>query len=143
MNSNPQEDQFRALFDAVKQADARRAPAFERDWATADSKTSPFFSQLRYGRLAGALAAVVTVATGVGLLSHQRSGNRSIAIKLPSQTTLKIDSGAEDPPISLDTWQSPTAFLLRASDEWGQPVESIDESFNLSPSTQPKPRHST
>jgi hypothetical protein len=117
-------------------------PAFERDWAAAGAKTDLFFAQLQYRRLAGAAATVVIVAVGIGLLSHQRPGNRSMAIKLPSPTTVKIDAGTVD-PMSLDTWQSPTAFLLQASDEWDQPPDSTDESSKLFPSTQPRPRHST
>jgi len=141
MNSNPQEDQLRDLFGELKRADDQCTPSFETDWVAAgSSKRHALFAELRYGRLAAALLIIVGV---VALLSHERSEKRSMALRIKSQPTANIDSNAEPAPASLDTWQSPTAFLLKEPDEWDQTARPIDGSSGLFPSTQPHPRHST
>jgi hypothetical protein len=114
MNSNPQEDQLRELFGELKQADERGTPAFEADRVAGGfSKRPGLFAELRYGRLAAAVLIIVGV---VALLSHERSEKRSMALKTKSEPALKIDSAIDPTPVSLDTWQSPTAFLLKEPD---------------------------
>jgi hypothetical protein len=116
-------------------------PAFEADGVAGGSSKSPaLFAELRYGRL---VAAVLIIVGIVALLSHERSEKRSMAIKIKSPSTLSIDSNVDPTPVSLDTWQSPTAFLLKEPDEWDQTLRPTDGSSGLFPATQPQSRHST
>jgi len=140
MSSNPREDQLRELFGELKRADERETPAFESDWVAAGSaKKHALFAELHYARLA---AAVLVIVGAVALLSHERSEKRSIALTTSSEPASKMDSTVEPTPVSLDTWQSPTAFLLKEPDEWDQASRPSDGS-SLFPATQPQPRHST
>jgi len=141
MSSDQQDNQLRELFGELKRTDEKIAPSFETDWkAAGSSKPTAFFAELRYGRLA---AAVLILVGLVALVSHERSENRSMALKIKSPPASTIDNGFETAPASLDTWQSPTAFLLREPDEWDQALKSTEGSSTGSPSTQPYPRHST
>ncbi|HSU65316.1 MAG TPA: hypothetical protein VLJ39_00465, partial [Tepidisphaeraceae bacterium] len=112
MSDNQDDNKIRELFAGIKQADDRQAPAFHA--VEEKSQPRPFLAELRYGRLA---AAVLIGAGLVAVLSHEWSAKSSIALKPVSPPASKIDSSTEVVPNSIETWQSPTAFLLSEPDE--------------------------
>lgn len=143
MNWNPEEEKLRELFGEMKRADDQRAAPFDRAWAAAGTKKDSFFAELRYGRIVAAVAIALIVAASVpaitARLSRPRTRNPSIALKVHSESTSDVGPAVGQPPMSLANWESPTAFLLRAPDEWGQ-TDSSDEPANGAPSTQPQPQ---
>ena len=140
MNSNPEDEQLRAMFAALRQAERGRVPAFDAKSA-AELRKRSIWGQLRYGRVA-ALAAVVLIAFAVGIRSHPRAEKSPLVLKNRASAVPANDAGADSLP-PLANWESPTAVLLQAPDEWGRPAGASDEPANNAPSTRPDTRHST
>ena len=134
MNSNPEENRLQALFAELKQQDQRLAPSFERVLSAAvRRKRQPIAARIGYAGYIAA-AALVIVAVTVGMLSQRPAGQPSVAVKLPDRSNAAPI--AEPPAMPLSSWQSPTAFLLQASDEWGQLAGVPDDT--AFPATQPQ-----
>ena len=92
MSPDRQEDQLRRLFAELREADARRAPAFDDVWrATAARAERPVRRPL-VGYYAA--AAVVALLAGGLLVGVSRLGRSRGAV------------------VALSQWESPTAFLL-------------------------------
>jgi hypothetical protein len=128
MNLNPDEKQFQALFGELKQRDRQLAPPFEREVAAAmRMQSQTVVGQIRYRGLVATAAALVIVAAVIIMLMHRPAGKPSIVRQSNQPDRSKVDLGSESPALSLSTWQSPTAFLLNAPDDWGQPAEVNDE----------------
>jgi hypothetical protein len=141
MNTNlPEENQLRAMFGKLRQSDDRTAPGFDAGQARAAHRPASLWSQLRYDRLAGAVAVLLLIGIGAVVVSLSHP-NHVMALK-PTMNNSEVAPAAEQ-PASLDTWQSPTAFLLQASDQWGSPPDSQTEPTQMFPATQPKPQRST
>jgi hypothetical protein len=140
MNTNPEDEQLRAMFGTLRQAELGRVPAFDAN-NRADLRMTSIWGQLRYGRVA-ALAAVLLIACAVGIWSHPRAEKAAVAIKFSTPAAPNTDAAA-DALTPLANWESPTAVLLQAPDEWGRPAGASAEPANNAPSTRPDTRHST
>jgi hypothetical protein len=133
MDSNPQENLLQALFGELRQQDQRLAPSFEPQ-VSAALRRGKEATRIGYTGYAAAVAAAVSVAVLAGTLLHRPAGQPAIAVRLPRPDRSTVVP-AEQPALSLGDWQSPTAFLLQASDEWGQPAQTPDRAGPAS--TQP------
>jgi hypothetical protein len=142
MKSTPEENRLQALFGELRQQDERLAPSFERTLSAAlGRKGEPVATRIGYGGYAAAVAALVVLAVTVGMLAHHPEPKPAIVQQLPRPDRSDVGSVVEPPAMSLSNWQSPTAFLLQASDEWGQPAESPGETGI--PATQPQAQDPT
>jgi len=142
MNSNPEENRLQALFGELKQQDERMAPAFERVLSGARRRESqPIAGRIGYTAFIAAAAALVIVVVTIGMLSHRPAVQPSIAVQTPRPDRSNVTPVPEPAALSLGNWQSPTAFLLQSSDEWGQPVETPDDAGF--PATRPQSKDPT
>jgi hypothetical protein len=142
MKSNPEENRLQALFGELRHQDQRLAPSFERTLSAAlGRKGEGVAIRIGYGGYVAAAAALVVLAVTVGMLAHHPEAKPAIVQRLPRPGRPDVNSVVEPPAMSLSNWQSPTAFLLQASDEWGQPVESPGEAGV--PATQPQAQDPT
>jgi len=102
MNPDMDDNQLRQRFHELKQEDARRAPSFDRVWrrAAARSETAP---------PARSWVRLATMAAGAMLLA-------AVVVWLVSGRPRTSPPGVQFAAASLADWQSPTDFLMKASD---------------------------
>jgi hypothetical protein len=132
MNPNP-EQRLQVLFNENRRLDERLAPSFERMLSNPAyaPKARAAYRIGFTGYFTAAALIILTITMGMRL--HRPAGPSTIVRQLPADERLGLPAN-EPPAMALSAWQSPTAFLLQASDDWGQPAESPDEA----PSTQPQ-----
>jgi hypothetical protein len=144
MNLNPDEKQFQALFGELKQRDEQLAPPFEREVAAAmRMQSQSVVGQIGYRGLVSIAAMLVIVCAIVVMLMHRPAGKPLIVRQSNQPDRSKVDLSLDSPALPLSTWQSPTAFLLNAPDDWSQPAEVNDESSTGHTSSQPHSRGPT
>ena len=146
MTTRDPDDQLKSLFAELKRTDENHAPDYAAmRHAGAAPLADSWLGQIRFGMAAAVLLGVALVAVGVARLNHPGKSSGPLAIESnPPHPGIELRSN--DPAasvISLDDWQSPTAFLLADPREWGQPNDLPDEFAAPGPSTQPHPRHAS
>ncbi len=120
MKPNAEENRLQALFAELREQDQKLAPSFERELSAALSRKSDgTTTRIGYAGYLTAAAALVIVAVTAGILAHYPASKPSIVRQLPGPDRSKDVSVVEPPAMSLSNWQSPTAFLLQSSDDWG------------------------
>lgn len=128
MNQN-WDDRYRRLFKELKQKDEERAPAFERVWQAALSKTKQTNQSWKFSRLAIAAALLLALVGSllfytkkslvpVQSMSDWQAPTHSL-LNFPGDglQTAQVSIAKPQKALSLSRWESPTAYLLEPPDQ--------------------------
>jgi len=101
----PADDELRARFEALREEDRRRAPAFRG--ALSDAWPRPLPRRRAFPLVWIAAAAGLVLTVGIAVRESRQHGAD------PSAGPIGSFGGADT--VSVTTWRSPTASLLRTS----------------------------